>query len=207
MDQRERITISIKKDLLNKIDSRIDGLKMRNRSHAIEVIISDSFGISTISTAVIMAGGKGALKLIPAIEDSIVRLEKFGIKKIYIAVGYLGDKIKQSLNRNFTSEIHYIEGGEGTAGSLNLIKKEIKSTFIIVNIEDILEIELKKVIDFHQHHAPIITAAIKNTDTMKGLYIAEPEIFDFIGNGFSMLEEDVFPKLGEKNKLLVFPLI
>jgi len=204
--ERERITISIKKDLLSKIDSRIDGLRMRNRSHAIEIIVSESFGIGQIDTAVIMAGGKGALKLIPVIEDSLKKLAELGIHKVYIAIGYLGDKIKQNLSGNYNVEIEFIEGGEGTAGSLNLIKKQVKKTFIIINIDQIFDLELKKIIDFHNKHLPVLTLASTNQN-MKGIYIAETEIFDFIEDGFSMLEEDIFPKLLEKNKLLIYPVL
>lgn len=204
--ERERITISIKKDLLSKIDSRIDGLRMRNRSHAIEIIVSESFGIGQIDTAVIMAGGKGALKLIPVIEDSLKKLADLGIHKVYIAVGYLGDKIKQNLSGNYNVEIEFIEGGEGTAGSLNLIKKQVKKTFMIVNIDQIFDLELKKIVDLHNKHLPVLTLASTNQN-MKGIYIAETEIFDFIEDGFSMLEEDIFPKLSEKNKLLLYPIL
>ena len=34
-----------------------------------------------------------------------------------------------------------------------------------------------------------------------GLYILEPEVFDLIPEGFSMLEKDIFPKLAEKGRL------
>lgn len=204
--ERERITISIRKDLLHQIDSKIDGLKMRNRSHAIEMIVSEMMGVGQIDTAVIMAGGKGALKLIPVIENFIDKLSNIGIKKIYIAVGFLGEKIKQSISTGYKAEIEFIEGGEGTAGSLNLIRKQIKKTFIVVNCDQIISLDLKKIVDFHNQHTPVITVASPN-NSLKGIYITEPSIFEYVKDGFSMLEEDVFPMLAGENKLIVFPML
>src|ERR1035437_8355110 len=95
--ERERITISIKKEILDKIDQKVDGICMRNRSHAIEMLISETLGMAKIETAVIMAGGKGALRLIPVIENSVKALKRHGLKNIILAIGFLGDKIKQNI--------------------------------------------------------------------------------------------------------------
>ena len=39
---RERLTITLRKSLLGKVDELIDGTNIRNRSHAIETLISQS---------------------------------------------------------------------------------------------------------------------------------------------------------------------
>jgi len=39
--KRERLTITLNSGVLNKIDRRIDGYKIRNRSHAIEAILEE----------------------------------------------------------------------------------------------------------------------------------------------------------------------
>ena len=38
-----------------------------------------------------------------------------------------------------------------------------------------------------------------------GLYILEPEILDYIPDGFAMLEKDVFPRLAHEGKLYGYP--
>lgn len=207
--KRERITISIREDLLQKIDQRIDGVKMRNRSHAIELLVSESLGLSQISFAIIMAGGKGAMKLLPSIEEAIRGLKRFGFDEVVIAVGFLGDKIKNVLGdgKKFGIKINYIEGGEGTAGALLPIKEKIKKTFVVINIDETMNINVKNLVDFHRQHLSVITVATKNMAKLKGYYILEPEVFNYIGQGFSMLEEDVFPKLASENKLVFYPLI
>lgn len=207
--ERERITISIKKEVLAKIDQRIDGIKMRNRSHAIELLVSEMLGMAKIENAVIMAGGKGALRLIPTVEESIRLLKNYGIKDITIAVGYLGEKIKQEIGdgEKFGTKISYIEGGEGTAGALSPLRKKFKKTFLVINVDQASKIDIAKLADFHFNHQPIASIASDNSKLLKGYYLLEPEIFTFISTGFSMLEEDVFPKLIADSKLLIFPII
>ncbi len=58
--KRVRITISISQDVAKEVDNRIDGTHIRNRSHAIESLLSESLQLSSIKTAVILAGGKDA---------------------------------------------------------------------------------------------------------------------------------------------------
>jgi NDP-sugar pyrophosphorylase family protein len=207
--ERERITISIKKEVLEKLDQKIDGIKMRNRSHAIELMMSDMLGVAKIDTGIIMAGGKGALRLIPVIEEVVKSFKDYGLSDIYIALGFLGDKIKQSIGdgSNFGLKISYIEGGEGTAGALSLIRDKVKKTFVVANLEQITNISLAELINFHFSHTPLVSVATSNTKQMKGFYVLEPEVFSLIPKDFSMLEEDVFPKLTKENKLLIFPVI
>lgn len=54
---RERLTITLRSDLLNALDSTIDGDKLRNRSHAIEYFLSKSLGLKALKV-LILAGGK-----------------------------------------------------------------------------------------------------------------------------------------------------
>src|SRR3989344_6245869 len=60
---RTRLTITLKKDILKQLDDYIDGAKIRNRSHAIEYVLTKSFS-PKIKKALILAGGKG-LKMRP----------------------------------------------------------------------------------------------------------------------------------------------
>ena len=38
-----------------------------------------------------------------------------------------------------------------------------------------------------------------------GFYILEPEVIDYIPEGFTMIEKDVFPKLAKEGKLFGYP--
>jgi len=182
---------------------------MRNRSHAIELLVSESLGLSQFSTAIIMAGGKGAVRLIPIIEKAIENLKKFGFSEVTIAVGFLGNKIKQNIGsgQKFGVNVNYIEGGEGTAGALLPLKEKVKKSFIVINLEENIALDLKNFSDFHRDHLSAATIATNDTKIMKGYYALEPEIFSYIPKGFSMLEEDIFPRLAEEGKLVFYPIL
>lgn len=206
---RERITISVNKDLLKQIDRTIDGTKIRNRSHAFESLVSEALGLNSIKDAIVMAGGEDAMRNITAIKDSLLRLKKLGIKEVIIAVGYLAGSIKKELKNgeSFGLKIDYLEKGEGTGGALLPLKKALKNTFIVINIDQKVDIDYNMLVDFHKTGLKTATVATDNIKKFKGIYVLEPGIFEYIPNGFSMLEEDVFPKLHKDNSLLIYPVI
>lgn len=206
---RERITISIHQDLLKQIDQVIDGTKIRNRSHAIESLTSEALGLDRIKDAIVMAGGQDVTKNVSAIKDSLLRLKKLGLKEVIIAVGYLADKIKKELKdgQEYGLKIDYLEKGEGTGGALLSLKKALKNTFIVVNIDKKMDLDYRMLTDFHKSNSKTATVATDDIKKFSGIYVLEPEIFNYIPKGFSMLEEDVFPKLNKDNALTIFPVI
>lgn len=205
---RERVTISIKKDVLTKIDKKIDGLKIRNRSHAIESLVSEALGIDSINDVIILAGGKEAIKSITAIKDALLRVKKIGVKEVVVATGYLGDKIRNELKsgEDFGIKINYFDKGQGTGGAILPFKNALKKTFLVINLDQRLETDYKMLIDFHKASDSIGTIATNDIQKIKGVYILEPEIFEYIPKGFSMLEEDIFPKLLKNHKLTIYPV-
>lgn len=206
---RSRITISIDKDLVKEIDRRIDGMHIRNRSHAIETLLSESLSLSTIKTAVILAGGDKAVKKVPAIIHSLAVLRKFGIFKVIIAVGYLGNEIKDQIEQTDIrgQKIEYHRSGNGTGGSLYELKTKLKKAFFVVNVDKETDANLKNLIRFHNEHKPIATIATHSLRDLNGFYIFEPNVFDYIPRGFSSLEDDVFVKLTKEGKLLSYPVL
>lgn len=206
---RERITISIRKEILNKIDKKIDGLKLRNRSHAIETMVVENLGIDVISDVIIMAGGENATKSIEGIKELLVKLKNIGVEEVIVAVGYLGKRIKGELKsgEDFGLHINYLEKGEGTGGVLLEIKKGLKKSFLVINIDKKIDLDLKTLIDFHKSSLALATVATENIKTLDGVYVLEPETLDYLPKGFSMIEEDVFPKLLEEGKLTIYPIL
>lgn len=205
---RERVTITITKEVLGALDKKIDGTKIRNRSHAVESMLSESLGLNSIQDVIIMAGGDDAIKSISAIKDSVMRLNRIGIKEIVVALGFLGDKIKKELKdgKEFGLTIEYLEKGEGTGGALKLLKKALKKTFIVVNLSQRLDLDYKMAIDFHNNSLAIATVATNDIKSFKGIYILEPEVLGYLPESFSMLEEDLFPKLHKESKLNIYPI-
>ncbi len=207
--QRERITISIRKEILSKIDKKIDGIRLRNRSHAIESMVVETLGIDTISDVVIMAGGEDAIKSVDAIGELLLKLKNIGVEEVIIAVGYLGKKIKDVLKdgEEYGLHINYLEEGEGTGGVLIEMKKSLKKSFLVINIDKKTDVDLKTLLDFHKSSLSLATVATENIKTLKGIYVLESEVLDYLPKGFSMLEEDAFPKLLEEGKLTIYPIL
>lgn len=177
---RQRLTITLKKDILNHLDEYIDGVRIRNRSHAIEYVLTKHFS-PKIKKAVILAGGKG-LKMRPltyeipkamipvhnrpVLEHIIENLRRHDIRDILIVTGHLGNKIKQFFGdgSKFGVKISYVEQGnleKGTAAPLLLSKKFTQNQPFILFYSDVLtSIDLSDMIDFHMSNSSLVTMAL-----------------------------------------------
>lgn len=55
---RERVTLTLDSELLKQIDKTIDGHELKNRSHAIELLLLRAMGADKPTKALILAGEK-----------------------------------------------------------------------------------------------------------------------------------------------------
>jgi len=204
---RERITISIRKAVLDIVDKTIDGTSIRNRSHAIENLIVRASGQMN-KQAMILLGGDNAMKAIEPTKLFLNKLSESGFSKVNIAVGFLGDKVKDKLGdgSEFGIAIEYNEKGEGSGGAIASLKKTFKSPLVVFNTAKKFDFNLDSLIDFHQKYSPVATIITEDIDTLDGIYVLSPEILKNIPNGFSMLEEDIFPELLKEGKAIILPL-
>lgn len=118
--------------------------------------------------AVIIAGGKGtrlfphigntpkALVKIgnrPIIEHQIILLREYGIKKVWLLLGHLGEQIKNYLGdgKKWKIKINYIQEEKplGTAGALKQLEKKIRKKFLVFSGDIMLDMDLGKLIKFH----------------------------------------------------------
>ena len=153
---RERVTITIRRDLLAQVDKLIDGTKVRNRSHAIETLVTRSLG-SHLTTAVILAGGVGVkmrpftyempkpmipLNDRPILAHIIEQLREHGIHSILLLTGYLGEKIQSYFGDGSAYGVHitYLHEDQplGTAGALRSIKPHVAAQPFFVIHGDVL---------------------------------------------------------------------
>ena len=169
MANLERITITIKPELLKKIDKMIDKNSIRNRSHAVEYLMLKSIQKTDLNTAVIMAGGDaaslGPIKheiskpLIPihgkpVLYYQIKLLRKYGIDNIFLCVGKKHDKIKEYFGNGekFGINIEYIieDNPLGTAGPLRLVRDSIKNTFLFLNVDTLMNPDISEALEFNK---------------------------------------------------------
>lgn len=188
---RDRLTITLRTDLLKRLDEIIDGVKIRNRSHAIEFLLSESLA-PRITQAVILAGGRGVSMrpltyevpkpLIPVggkplIEYTIEMLREAGVREIILAVGHLGDKLKEAVGNGskYGVTITYSEESKplGTAGALKKASVFFQNRpFIVVNGDVLTELKIAELIAFHQEDVYSATMALSTEPNTKGYGVA-----------------------------------
>ena len=142
--------------------------------------------------AVIQAGGKGTrlrpytLALpkplmpvgdLPVIELLLKWLRRWGIKKTYITLGYLGQLIQTlcSDGCQWDINIEYSTESEplGTIGPLGLIKHHLDETFLTINGDIITDLNLRDFSRFHQKHNGLITVAVTEKNVRVDLGVLE----------------------------------
>lgn len=144
----------------------------------------------------IMAGGRGKrlspltdtipkpmldLGGIPIIERNIDRMISFGIKKIYVSVKYLGEKIVEHLGngskKGISIEYVWEENALGTAGALSLVDK-FNSDYVLLMNSDLLTN-----VDFEELYKTIIKANADMAVASKEYKVDVPyAIFETQGN-------------------------
>jgi mannose-1-phosphate guanylyltransferase len=176
---KERFTVTIDKDVMSLVDHYVDGVTIKNRSHAIEVLLKEAVGDGFPKRAFILAGGQGTrLRPItkeipkpmipvqgkPVLEYTIELLKKHGIKQIIISVGYLGERIKEYFGNGskFGVKIKYVEENEplGTAGPLRLAKPHLRGNFIVCNGDELKDIDLHDMMNHHKERRSLVTMAL-----------------------------------------------
>ena len=131
-----------------------------------------------IDVAVIMAGGKGSrLRSItndeipkpmvpvdgkPLLEYQVKALKEYGIKKIIMIVGHLGEKIMDHFKdgKDFGVDIDYIVEKEplGTAGAFYYLKdKTDAKDFLLIFGDVFFDIDFDRMEDFHFKNAALTT--------------------------------------------------
>ncbi len=253
---KKRISLTIDKNLIFEVDRIVDGSKVKNRSHSVELLLTKALGgTSKLHTGMILAGGVGTrLRPItheipkplipvqdkPVIEYNMDLFSKYGVKKIVLALGYKAEKIKSYFQDNPVDglELVYVEEQKplGTGGPLLLAKRHFKNTFVVANADELKDINLEDMYNFHKANKALITMALTTVNDVSkygvarlqgsrilefiekpneedapsrlisaGLYLFEPEVLDYITEGFCMLEKDVFPKLAKEGKIFGYP--
>ncbi|MBI2558297.1 NTP transferase domain-containing protein [Candidatus Woesearchaeota archaeon] len=180
---KERVTITLDKDLISQIDKRIDGINIKNRSQEIELLLAEALGTNIPGKAVLLVGGRGTRLspltdktpkgLLEVQEKTIIGhlfdlLKKYGIRDVVLSTGYLKDKIKENFGdgSSFGMNISYIEENEplGTAGPLKLAKKYLKDSFIVSNGDELKDINIPRMFRLHKRKDALATIALTTVD-------------------------------------------
>ncbi len=184
---RERITITLRSDLLNQVDSQIDGERLRNRSHAIEYYLSKTLGNKALKV-LILAGGKpvyfdsekatlpkAMVKIAgkPLLENTLHRLKAAKFSEVYISIGEGGDIIKNYFKDGsaFNLKIHYIEQKSKNAGNAQpvLQAKEFmqNGNFLLLYGDVLSDVDFGDFVEYHQaQKSSVCTMALTGADSV-----------------------------------------
>lgn len=177
--RRTRLTITLKDSVIANIDSLIDGESLRNRSHAIEFILSSYFK-PVVGKAIILAGGRGTklrpytyeipkglllIKGKPILEYMIENLKKAQICDIMICTGHLGEKIKEYFGdgKRWGVKIRYHEEKAplGTGGAIGSVAPFVgESPFLVLHGDVLTNLNLKDLLSFHSEQESMATVAL-----------------------------------------------
>ncbi len=181
---KEKISITLDSSILKEIDSLIDGIRIRNRSQAIEFLIKKS--LSEKKTAVILSGGEenrlkvnGVYKPLlkykskTTIEHIIEWLRKFDFSDIYIVgrKNVLSEIFKVvGDGSEFGVSISYVEEKEekmitkqDTAKTLKLLNGTINKPFLCIYCDVLCDFDLEDLWRFHIKSDNIATMVVKTS--------------------------------------------
>ncbi len=168
---RERLTITLRKDLLDTIDALVDGQKIRNRSHAIESLLTKATHHRAVKV-LILAGGRGikdpsthkeipkAMLLMegkPLLEHTLGMLKERGLDDITISCGKGCESIKEYFGdgSRFDVTIAYISQESltpGTAQPLAHAKDAVgNDTFVMMYGDVATNLNILDLLEFHKH--------------------------------------------------------
>lgn len=187
---------------------------------------------------VIMAGGLGTRMkpltnvlpkpLIPIgnktiLEDIFKFFFSHGCNTFFISINYKADLIKYYIqNQNLHYYIHFLEEDKpmGTAGSLSLLKEQIKETFFVSNCDILIEQDYSEILNYHRSNNNEITivAALKHYPIAYGIIetgkngrllklVEKPELTFKINSGMYVLEPHVLDEIPENQLFHITQLI
>lgn len=206
--------------------------------------------------AIILAGGEGTRlrpltfsipkALIPINEKTLTEhvldlYKKLGINDFILSVAYKKEMMKEFFKdgKDLGIKVEYVEEPTplGTAGPLIILNKnneKINETFFMSNGDNLFDLNLKEMLEFHRKSGAMATIALSRVEDPRsfgvavlngnfinefvekpeippsnyinsGYYILEPGVFDLIKDKErAMMEKDIFPELAKQGKLCGF---
>lgn len=182
-----------------------------------------------INTVVILAGGKGTrmreetefipkpmVKIggIPVLEHIINYISKFKNFEFIICTGYKEEVIQEYFTGGKYQNVKILPTGleTNTGGRIAKVKKFIEGDFIMTYGDGLADVDINKLIEFHQQHNKTATITVNKPVSRFGLvefekngeviqFIEKPTLDSFVNIGYMVLTRQIFQYL---NGNLVF---
>lgn len=166
--KKTKIAISLDKDILEEVDSKVDGSVIRSRSQAIEIFLEKGLREQGITTAVILISGRQHEILIKEIEGKRMILKQIdffknnGIKEVFIVTQHsplINNFIDLAKDSGVEMRV-FEKDAKGNAEALFLIKDKLKRPFIAMSGDTYNEFDLKKMIKKHLENDKLMTMGL-----------------------------------------------
>ncbi len=199
--KRQRITVTLRDDILRRLDNTIDKKRIRNRSHAIEEILINQFEKNFVRQAIILAGGTGTniegkltSSVLKKVNDefllikNIKLLKKIGVTTFIIAAGDFQEDIYNVIGDGKDLKIKVIYTGRdfGTAEVLRRARDFLADPFFVINGDISLgKIDLDNMALFHKNARCLATIAVSVANQSKRLgriRLKGNRVLEFINN-------------------------
>ena len=173
---RNRITITLREDIIKEADKLVNNLTIRSRSHAIEYLLSKTIANYKINSALILAGGPAGnftnsthkcmqnVKGKPILENIVLFLKNQGIENFV----FLCDNMSNQVTNYFLDgsklgvSIKYIvtEDSKGPAAAIRMAKNFFDKTFLVWYGDTLCKIDLADMIRVHNDNKALVTIAL-----------------------------------------------
>jgi|TARA_B100001971_G_scaffold205495_1_gene223036 mannose-1-phosphate guanylyltransferase len=173
---KPKVAISLDKNLLNLIDSKVDGSVIRSRSQAMEFFLKKGLQEQSINTAVLLIKGehqKNLLKKLKGktlIKNQLEFFAQYGINNLYIITQHTKN-INLLLNEISESNINVeiIEtNARGNAEALQVVKDKVKNSFIVMSGDTYNNFNLLKMIKKHLELDKMSTMGLMTREKTSG---------------------------------------
>ena len=173
---KPKIAISLDKNLLDLVDSKVDGSVIRSRSQAMEFFLRKGLQEQSINTAVLLIKGghqKNLLRKLKGkslIKNQIEFFIKYGINNLYLVtqhtknINLLLNEISES---NINVEIIEKEAKEN-AEALQAVKDKINNNFVVMSGDTYNNFDLLRMIKKHLELDKISTMGLMTREKTSG---------------------------------------
>lgn len=181
---RDRITITIREDLLKQIDRLQDGISIRSRSQAFEYLLSKILSDVRLKSALVLAGGakkdiliKKQPKFLADISGKTIlervlnSIHEFNVMNLNVYTDNFSDEIESFIkSRNQGFDVNFIRGSNasGTIRPLLLAKPNVSgNTFLVAYGDTLCSLNLNEMLSFHKKNNALATLALTTVSNPK----------------------------------------
>ncbi|MFW5949979.1 MAG: sugar phosphate nucleotidyltransferase [archaeon] len=161
---KQRISLTLDEDLVERLDRRIEEAGIENRSRGVETFLRDYLRQQDVSTAVVLGGGTDHSCLLeidgdPLIDHTISFLESEGIERIYVTTAAAA--VRDYLASHAPDVVVlYEDEPMGTAGSLDRVDVADGETFLVMNGDVRCDLDVADMLRTHRDADALATIAL-----------------------------------------------